>query len=176
MFPSSDCGNIYRTPRIVRWLTSVALRPLGAARIVLAGLQWLERKVPVSPRIKACLEEQSPDALLLASLTVSRSFAMVQLKAARALGIPTGAAIMSWDHLSSKAPLHIAPDMTLVWNDVQKGEAVGMHGLHPDSVVVTGAQCYDQWFERRPSRTREEFCRRSPSIRRAPSCSTSVRR
>ena len=33
---------------------------------------------------------------------------------------------MSWDHLSSKAPLHIAPDMTLVWNDVQKREAVDM--------------------------------------------------
>jgi hypothetical protein len=34
-----------------------------------------------------------------------------------------------------------------------------MHALPPDSVVVTGAQCYDQWFERQPSRTREAFCR-----------------
>jgi hypothetical protein len=58
-----------------------------------------------------------------------------------------------------------------VWNDVQKHEAVDMHGLPGDRVVVTGAQCYDQWFERlsrqsreaaeaEPSvRTREEFCR-----------------
>ena len=34
-----------------------------------------------------------------------------------------------------------------------------MHGLSPERVVVTGAQCYDQWFNRRPSRTRDEFCR-----------------
>jgi hypothetical protein len=85
---------------------------------------------------------------------------MEQLKVARGLGIPVGATILSWDHLSSKALMHIAPDMTLVWNDVQKREAVEMHGIDERSVVVTGAQCYDQWFERRPSRTREEFCRR----------------
>jgi hypothetical protein len=47
----------------------------------------------------------------------------------------------------------------LVWNEVQKNEAVEMHGIRSDSVSVTGAQCYDQWFERRPDRSREEFCR-----------------
>ena len=36
---------------------------------------------------------------------------------------------MSWDHLSSKALLHIAPDQVIVWNDVQRQEAVEMHGL-----------------------------------------------
>ena len=25
---------------------------------------------------------------------------------------------------------------------------------------MTGTQCYDQWFGRRPSRTREQFCAR----------------
>jgi hypothetical protein len=47
------------------------------------------------------------------------------VKRARALGIPTAACIMSWDHLSSKALVHIAPDRSVVWNDVQKREAVG---------------------------------------------------
>jgi hypothetical protein len=27
-----------------------------------------------------------------------------------------------------------------------------------DRVVVTGAQCFDQWFDRRPSRSRQELC------------------
>jgi hypothetical protein len=66
---------------------------------------------------------------------------------------------MSWDHLSSKALLHIAADRVLVWNDVQRREAIEMHGLPADRIVVTGAQCYDQWFARCPSRSREEFCR-----------------
>jgi hypothetical protein len=97
--------------------------------------------------------------VLLTSLTFSRSLQMEQLKAARAIGMPVAACIMSWDHLSSKALVHIAPDLTLVWNDIQKQEAVEMHGLRAERVVVTGAQCYDQWFDRRPTRTREEFCR-----------------
>lgn len=109
--------------------------------------------------MRAWLEELAPDAVILTSLTFSRSSAVEQLKAARGLGIPVAAAIMSWDHLSSKAPLHIAPDMTIVWNEVQKREAIEMHRLPPDSIVVTGAQCYDQWFECQPSRTREVFCR-----------------
>jgi len=144
-----------RAPRVVRWLTE----GVGAVGLVRRTLQWLERSLPRSVAMRSWLEQLAPDAVILTSLTFSRSSAIEQLKAARGLGIPVGAAIMSWDHLSSKAPLHIAPDMTLVWNEVQKHEAVDMHALPPDSVVVTGAQCYDQWFERQPSRTREAFCR-----------------
>ena len=78
---------------------------------------------------RSCSRSSAPDVVLLTSLTFSRSLAMEQLKAARALGIPTAACIMSWDHLSSKALLHIAPDGTIVWNDVQKREAIEMHGM-----------------------------------------------
>lgn len=144
-----------RAPRIVRWLSE----DVGAVVPVTRALRWLERSMPRSTAMRSWLEELAPDAVILTSLTFSRSSAIEQLKAARGLGIPVGAAIMSWDHLSSKAPLHITPDMTLVWNEIQKREAVDMHGLSPERVVVTGAQCYDQWFNRRPSRTREEFCR-----------------
>ena len=33
-----------------------------------------------------------------------------------------------------------------------------MHGLRAESVVVTGAQCYDQCFASQPSRSRAELC------------------
>ena len=148
-----------RAPRIVRWLTEGIGGAFVGARPVSRALRWLERSMPRSAAMRSWLEEQAPDAVILTSLTFSRSSAVEQLKAARGLGIPSAAAIMSWDHLSSKAPLHIAPDMTIVWNEVQKREAVEMHGLPAESIAVTGAQCYDQWFDRRPSRTREEFCR-----------------
>jgi hypothetical protein len=118
----------------------------------------LERAMPRSRAVESFLAERAPDALLLTALTFSRSSAVEQLKAARALGIPTAACVMSWDHLSSKALLHIPPTRTFVWNEVQKHEAADMHGLAPADIVVTGAQCYDQWFERRPRRTREQFC------------------
>ena len=35
-----------------------------------------------------------------------------------------------------------------------------MHGVPADRVHVTGAQSYDHWWGRRPSRAREEFCAR----------------
>jgi hypothetical protein len=54
----------------------------------------------------------------------------------------------------------VQPDKVFVWNEAQKTEAVTMHGTTPDSIVVTGAMVYDQWFARRPSSTREDFCAR----------------
>ena len=151
--PKLRLRNVERAPRIVRWLT----KSVGSS-LVARALKWLERSMPRSASMRSWIEGLAPDALVLTSLTFSRSSAIEQLKAARGLGIPTAAAIMSWDHLSSKALLHIAPDRTFVWNEVQKHEATGMHGLPPESIVVTGAQCYDQWFDRRPSRTRDAFC------------------
>jgi hypothetical protein len=151
--PKLRLRNVERAPRLVRWVMK------GAGPSPVAGaLKWLERSMPRSVSMRSWLEDLAPDAVILTSLTFSRSSAIEQLKAARGLGIPTAAAIMSWDHLSSKALLHVAPDRTLVWNEVQKREAIGMHGLPPESIVVTGAQCYDQWFDRQPSRTRDAFC------------------
>jgi hypothetical protein len=80
------------------------------------------------------------------------------VRAARQLGIPCGLAVWSWDHLTSKALLREYPDRVFVWNDTQRREALEDHGVPADRVVVTGAQCFDHWFVRRPSRTREELC------------------
>ena len=156
--PKLRLRNIERAPRIVRWLTSGIGGVLVGHRPLARTLKWLERTMPRSEAIEQYLAAQRPDVVLLASLTFSRSLQIEQLKAAKMLGVPVAACIMSWDHLSSKTLLHIQPDLTIVWNDVQKQEAEDMHGLPGDRVVVTGAQCYDQWFERLPERTREEFC------------------
>ena len=39
-------------------------------------------------------------------------------------------------------------------------EAIRMHGFPAKRVVVTGAQCFDKWFGRGPTRPRSEFLRR----------------
>lgn len=145
-----------RAPRLVRWATRI---PVVGPSATSAALRRLERLMPESGAMVRYLRDRAPDIVILASLTYSRSQQLDLLKAARALGCPVAAAIMSWDHLSSKALLHVTPDMVLVWNEVQRQEAVEMHRLAADRVVVTGAQCYDQWFTRTPQRSREEFCR-----------------
>jgi hypothetical protein len=77
-----------------------------------------------------------------------------------ALGIPTALCVWSWDHLSSKALIRTVPDRVFVWNDTQRQEAIALHGVPEDRIVVTGAQCFDQWFDRQQSRDRAAFCRR----------------
>ena len=52
--------------------------------------------------------------------------------------MPAAVCVWSWDHLSSKAIIRDVPDRLFVWNDVQKREAIEMHGVPPDRVVVTG--------------------------------------
>ena len=46
-----------------------------------------------------------------------------------------------------------------VWNDVQKREVVDLHHVDPDRIVVTGAQVFDDWFEKRPTTTRDAVLR-----------------
>jgi hypothetical protein len=137
-------------------------RPAGSRlgrNLAGALLRHIEHAMPTSEIVEGVLRERSPDLLLLASLTYSRSQQVDYLKAARALGIRTAACVMGFDHLSSKAPIHIVPDRIFVWNDIQRQEAVELHGIAADRVSVTGAQCYDQWFDRQPSRDRAELCR-----------------
>jgi len=149
-----------RAPRLARWLGGVpGLRRTGLRRALAAVLMQLERLLPLSGQAVAFLRAHQPDVVLLTSLTSPRAPQLDHQKAARSLNIPVGACIMSWDHLSSKAPIHLVPDRVLVWNEVQRREAVEMHALPPDRLVVTGAQCYDQWFERQPSVDRQTFCR-----------------
>jgi hypothetical protein len=131
----------------------------GGAPLARHALKAFERAMPVAAALRAYLEAQRPDLVVVTSLTYSRSQQLDVLRAARSLGIPVAAAIMSWDHLSSKALLHIAPDAVLVWNEVQRQEAVELHGLPASRIAVTGAQCYDQWFGRTPERDRATFCR-----------------
>src|SRR5688572_10063095 len=132
----------------------------GAVRAVLGWvLRRAEAAIPPSHDVAGYLREQQADALVMTPLIgVVGSAQPDYLRAARAARLPVAVAVWSWDHLTSKALIREAPDRVMVWNDVQRGEAERLHGIAADRVVVTGAQCFDQWFGRRPSRSRAEFC------------------
>ena len=147
-----------RAPRSVVVIAE-RLRPGGRdafARL----LRTLERGIPASPDLERYIAAQHPDVVLVTPLIELGSPQMDHLAAAKALGIRTALPVASWDHLSSKAVIRNVPDMLLVWNEIQKQEAIEMHGVAPERIVVTGAHCYDQWFGRAPSRSREGFCSR----------------
>jgi hypothetical protein len=133
--------------RYARW----TMRPIEAT------LRWLERSTPDDPAIRAYVEEQRPDVVLITPLIALGSSQIDYLRAARSLRIPTALCVWSWDHLSSKALIREYPDRVFVWNDTQKGEATDLHRVPADQIVVTGAQCFDKWFGRTPSRDRRTF-------------------
>ena len=144
---------------VVRVMEAGAGGSRTARRVLGAGLRAAERLMPLSKASCAFIEAHDPDVVLVASVTAWRVPQIDHLRAARALGRRTGICVFSWDHLSGKALLRTVPDRIFLWNETQKREAIDWHGMPADRIVVTGAQCYDQWFGRRPARDRESFCR-----------------
>lgn len=144
-----------RTPRVV---TTVARYGGRVGRRLLARLMdACERGMPRLPAMDRLLADERPDVALFASVTHARSAHAHHLRSARALAVPAGVAVYSWDHLSSKALIRDVPERVFVWNDMQRREALELHAMPEDRIVVTGAQAYDQWFSRRPSRDRAAF-------------------
>lgn len=146
-------------PRLVRLSQRPMFRDPRNRRRLLAALRALERALPTVAEIRQQLRDYKPDVVLITPLVYLGSWQFEVLRAALAEGLRTAFAVGSWDHLSSKALIRDVPQRVFVWNETQKDEAVRLHGVPADRVVVTGAQCYDQWFGRAPIRTREQFCR-----------------
>jgi hypothetical protein len=148
-----------RAPRLIVDLAERFPAPIVRRRLgdVLRGL---ERAVPHSRELEDYIRRQRPDVVMITPLVELGSPQIEHLVAAKSVGVPTMLPIASWDHLSSKALVRHLPDAMVVWNPVQKREAIEMHGVPEALVTVTGAQCYDQWFGRTPSRSREKFCSR----------------
>jgi len=148
-----------RVVGIVRRATRMPL--IGSRR----GLRWLRRALlwtgralPVRPEVEAFLRERAPDVVLLTPLVRLGSPQGSYIRAAKALGLRTGLLVHSWDNLTNKGLIRDMPDFVAVWNEEQREEAVALHGVPSERVLVTGAPTYDQWFDWRPSRDREAFC------------------
>lgn len=147
-----------RMPRSLRALARLSAGlGIWATRGVAGALRAIERALPGNPAIDQFLDDQQPDLVLLTPLLYLGSWQGDILKSAKAQGRKTALCIASWDHLSSKSFIRELPDRVFVWNDTQRHEALTLHRVPADRIVVTGAQCFDHWFGRPPSRTRTEF-------------------
>jgi len=136
------------------------VRSRGGLTFITERLRSIERAIPPDPAIVKQIEHQNPDLVLVTPLIELGSDQVEYIKAARALGVPCGLCVHSWDNLTNKGLIHAVPERVFVWNEPQRKEAVDLHAVPDANVVVTGAPTYDQWFTRRPSTTRDEFCRR----------------
>jgi hypothetical protein len=124
-------------------------------------LRRAERLAPPDRAITQSLQEMRPDVVVASPMLMARSDEQEYIRAAKKLGIPTVVAVKSWDNLTTKGILHVIPDMTLVWNQGQVEEAVRIHQVPRDQVMVTGAPIFDEWFNMRPTLDRAAFCRQA---------------
>lgn len=150
-----------RTPEAMLRIAESPFVDWPVGRRVLRGiLRTMERALPIEHELADYVLRHRPDVVLVTPLITLGSGQHDVVRIARQRGIPSALCVGSWDHLSSKALIRERPDRVLVWNDTQRQEAREYHGMPDDRVIVTGAQCFDQWFDRAPTLTREEFCRK----------------
>jgi len=124
-----------------------------------AGLALAEDVIPSEKLFDLFIAYERPDLVLVTPLVDYGSYQTDYVKSAHRLGVPVVFAPFSWDNLTNRGLIRVHPDRVLVWNDIQMREAVELHGVPPDRVVVTGAARFDDFFAMRPASSREEFCR-----------------
>jgi hypothetical protein len=146
-----------RAPGPIKFLMQLPVlrSPLGL-RAAAAVLGACDDAVPMSRGVQNLVREEDPDVVLVTPHLTPASTDIHYVRSAAATGLPTGICIASWDNLSSKQLLRFVPDVLTVWNETQQEEAVSLHEVPEDRVVVTGAQCFDHWFGW-PPRPRDEF-------------------
>jgi SAM-dependent methyltransferase len=130
------------------------------ARILRAILRAVERAVPSDPGVDRFIRKHRPDCVVVTPLLLRGKGGIRQadvVKGARIQGIPVAVGVASWDHLSSKGMLRCDPDRVFVWNKAQRAEATSLHDIPGERVVITGAQLFDQWFDRKPAMEAGEF-------------------
>jgi hypothetical protein len=150
-----------KAPAPMRWFVELPIfRSAAAHRLLIQALLALERAIPIDDTVLALVARTQPDVLLVTPLVDIGSDQVDYVKAGRRLGVRSALPVLSWDNLTNKGLIRVQPDQVYVWNEAQKAEAIALHGTRADDVVVTGAMVYDQWFARRPTTTRDEFCAR----------------
>jgi hypothetical protein len=127
-------------------------------RLAQRALSLAERAMPTDRYFELFLKAERTDLLLVTPLVDFGSYQTDYVKAAHRLGLPVAYLPFSWDNLTNRGLIRVPPDRVLVWNEIQKREAVEMHGVPADRVVVCGAPRFDEFFAMQPSTSRDAFC------------------
>jgi hypothetical protein len=163
--PFRDSGYLFtraehRAPPWFRALAGRRFMRSARVRRALHGIfDAIEGAIPSSKDLERELAAHEPDVFVLCPHLMPGMRHSDYVKATRALGIRSVLCVASWDNLSSKQQIHELPDRVVVWNETQVGEAMELHGVPRERLLVTGAQSFDLWFSWKP-RPREEFCAR----------------
>jgi hypothetical protein len=148
----------YFAPSTWRYLNEPWAINFLTSSLVQHGLRTVERVAPPSRGIVRRLKEGKIDLVVASPLVTGNNKELEYVKAAKAIGIPTVYALASWDNLTTKGTIHVQPDLVFVWNQPILEEAIKLHGVPRENIVITGAPTFDYWFDMKPSLDRATFC------------------
>jgi FkbM family methyltransferase len=109
-------------------------------------LELVERTIPSDRLHEEFIRRHTPDVVLVSPGLHFGSAQTDFIKSARACGIPVWMLLFSWDNLSTKGVLPLAPDRMFVWNEQQRREAEELHDYPAERVIVAGAPRFDEFF------------------------------
>jgi hypothetical protein len=82
------------------------------------------------------------------------------LRTARRRGVFSMAIDPSWDNFTNKLIPVRQVDRLVVWNEIMKEQAIGLHGYSADAIRIAGAPQFDPHFRPHARISRDEFFRR----------------
>jgi hypothetical protein len=155
-----DLGTVLSALIVAYISTFGRIRHAGFSDMVSRVALAIADRVPAPEKTRDWLLRENPDLVVFSPLVAVASRESHVLRAAREAGLKTALIVASWDNLTNKGLLKHPTDRVIVWNRIQRQEAVELHRIPEAQVTLTGAPRFDAWFDAEPSTTRQDFCRR----------------
>ena len=146
-------------PPIRIGIKNPAFKKILVSNGVQKALKEIAPLFPPERRAMDWLRANSPDVVIVTPGVFASTLDLEFLQAAQSLDILTIVLIASWDNLTTKGTFHVYPDHVLVWNQALLKEAVEIHNIYKEKVVITGAPSFDPWFEMKPMLDADSFRR-----------------
>ena len=146
-------------PALRRFLATAVGRRLVSSDRFLRAYRALQAALPADAALVRQVARERPDVVVACPFIYTLSADVEYVRAARQLGVPTVAAVASWDNLSTKGTFALPTDRILVWNRRLAEEAEQIHAIPRERIACTGAAKFDAYFELEPSLSREGFHR-----------------
>jgi hypothetical protein len=93
-----------------------------------------------NPGIAEVFDRLRPDMVITTDVFSSEAYFVAE---ARRRHIPSVGLVKSWDNLTSKGRIPVAPDHLVVWSALMRHEAARLHHIPAERVVVGGAPNFD---------------------------------
>ncbi len=133
------------------------LYPLATCKKFRDFLRWTDMQFLPERFYKEIFAKYNPSLVFVAYPFLATTFPV--LKRAKQNHIPSVIFTSSWDNLANRGELPVKSDKIIVWNEINKREAIELHGYSPSDVFISGAPQFDPYFSGEELSSREEFFR-----------------